>query len=191
MRQGFLALRYSSGFGRAATIEGFRSRGMRPLARVVYSVAGRGEQWLPLPRPGSVWAGAAGEGGRERFGCTQGDAIIETCNGFEYPRRKQARSMTLDDDIRGIFAPIQPKLILLFGSKARGTQDEWSDIDLIIVYDTEKRFLDRLEELYRLWDLPGAVDILAYTPAEFEEMKERSGLVADAVAHGRVIFEAV
>lgn len=98
--------------------------------------------------------------------------------------------MNLDDNIRRIFAPIHPKLVLLFGSKARGTDDALSDVDLIVVYDTDKRFLDRLEELYRLWDLPGAVDILACTPQEFEEMKERSGLVADAVEQGRVIFEA-
>lgn len=98
--------------------------------------------------------------------------------------------MTLDENIRRIFAPVNPRLVLLFGSRARGTDDESSDVDLIVVYDTEKRFLDRLEELYRLWDLPGAVDILAYTPAEFEELKERSGLVADAVEHGRVVFEA-
>ena len=98
--------------------------------------------------------------------------------------------MTLDDNIRRIFAPIRPRLVLLFGSRARGTHDDLSDIDLIVVYDTDKRFLDRLEELYRLWDLPGAVDILAYTPQEFEEMKERSGFVADAVEQGRVIFAA-
>ena len=98
--------------------------------------------------------------------------------------------MTLDDNIRRIFAPIRPRLVLLFGSRARGMHDELSDIDLIVVYDTDNRFLDRLEELYRLWDLPGAVDILAYTPEEFEEMKERSGFVADAVEQGRVIFAA-
>lgn len=98
--------------------------------------------------------------------------------------------MTLDDNIRRIFAPIHPRLVLLFGSRARGTHDQLSDIDLIVVYDTDKRFLDRLEELYRLWDLPGAVDILAYTPQEFEEMKVNSGFVADAVEQGRVIFVA-
>jgi predicted nucleotidyltransferase len=75
-------------------------------------------------------------------------------------------------------------------SRARAKADEASDVDLIIVYRTTKRFLDRLEELYSLWDLPIAVDILAYTPEEFEEMKTRSSLVADAIEHGRIILEA-
>lgn len=98
--------------------------------------------------------------------------------------------MTLEENIRRIFAPVRPRLVLLFGSRARGTEDELSDIDLIVVYDTSKRFLDRLEELYALWDLPGGVDILAYTPEEFEEMRTRSGFVADALDHGKVILEA-
>lgn len=99
-------------------------------------------------------------------------------------------SQDLDERIRAIFAPIHPRLLLLFGSRARGDADELSDIDIIVVYDTEKRFLDRLAELYRLWDLPGAVDILAYTPEEFTRMKETSDFVATAVEQGRVIFEA-
>lgn len=98
--------------------------------------------------------------------------------------------VNLDQRIREIFAPVHPRLLLLFGSQARGDADALSDVDLIVVYDTEKRFLDRLAELYRLWNLPGAVDILAYTPAEFARMKETSGFVAAAVAEGRIIFEA-
>jgi predicted nucleotidyltransferase len=99
-------------------------------------------------------------------------------------------SMNLDDQIKRIFAPVRPKLVLLFGSRALGTDDDLSDVDLIVVYETDKRFLDRLEELYRLWDLPGGVDILADTPAEFEDMKNRSGFVIDAVKHGRIVVEA-
>ena len=98
--------------------------------------------------------------------------------------------MKLEIEIARIFAPVQPKLVILFGSRARGDDDEHSDVDLIVVYETEKRFLDRLDELYSLWDLPGAVDMLAYTPEEFERMKGESGFVADAVEQGKVLYEA-
>ncbi len=100
-----------------------------------------------------------------------------------------SRARRVDTVSPGRVGPRHSALIL-FGSRARGDSDEASDVDLILVYDTSKRFLDRLEELYRLWDLPIAVDILAYTPAEFEDMRLNSGFVADAVEHGRVIFEA-
>jgi hypothetical protein len=38
--------------------------------------------------------------------------------------------------------------VLLFGSLARGDARDHSDIDMIVVKDTQLRFLDRLDELY-------------------------------------------
>ena len=61
--------------------------------------------------------------------------------------------------------------VLLFGSLARGDARDHSDIDLIVVKDTPMRFLDRLDEFYD--DAREAMDILVYTPQEFEEMKEQ------------------
>ena len=98
--------------------------------------------------------------------------------------------MELEREIARMFAPIGPERIVLFGSRAEGRADEASDVDLIVVYRTDKRFLDRLGELYALWDIPIAVDILAYTPEEFERMAVESDFVMDAVARGRVIHEA-
>lgn len=103
---------------------------------------------------------------------------------------RKALFANLDREIARIFAPVAPRLVLLFGSCARGDADDASDVDVIVVYRTEKRFLDRLDELYSLWDLPVGVDILAYTPEEFEEMRVRSSLVADALEHGRIVVEA-
>jgi len=79
----------------------------------------------------------------------------------------------------------------LFGSFAREEADRFSDIDIIIVYRTPKRFLDRLEELYRHWNIDRAVDILAYTPEEYEVLLKESDFVREAVEKGRVIYEDV
>ncbi len=98
--------------------------------------------------------------------------------------------MDLDREIIRIFAPVRPKRILLFGSRARLDADESSDVDVIVVYETTLRFLDRLAELYLLWDLPIAVDILAYTPDEYERMRVDSAFVSEAEARGRVLLEA-
>lgn len=88
------------------------------------------------------------------------------------------------------FKPFDPELILLFGSQARGDADPYSDYDVIIVYNTPKRFMDRLEELYLAWDLPRAVDILAYTPEEFQDMLAWNAFVQDALETGEVLYEA-
>lgn len=87
------------------------------------------------------------------------------------------------------FRRFDPELILLFGSRARGDSDAGSDIDVIVVYRTDKRFLDRLEELYLAWDVPIAIDILAYTPEEFETMRVRNDFIRQALAEGEVIYE--
>jgi uncharacterized protein len=55
--------------------------------------------------------------------------------------------------------------VLLFGSLARGNARDHSDIDLIVVKETQMRFLDRLDEFYD--DAREAMDILVYTPQEF------------------------
>jgi predicted nucleotidyltransferase len=99
--------------------------------------------------------------------------------------------MELEQEIVRIFRPVRPRRVILFGSRARAEDDAYSDVDLIVVYETPKRFLDRLAELYLLWDLPMAVDILAYTPEEFVEMSESNAFVREAVAHGRVLREEI
>jgi predicted nucleotidyltransferase len=78
-------------------------------------------------------------------------------------------------------------LVLLFGSLARGDARDHSDIDLIVVKETEKRFLDRLDEFYD--DAREAMDVLVYTPQEFEEMKERP-FVKRALKEGKILYEA-
>ncbi len=77
--------------------------------------------------------------------------------------------------------------VLLFGSLARGDARDHSDIDLIVVKETQMRFLDRLDEFYD--DAREAMDILVYTPQEFEEMKERP-FVKRALREGKMLSEA-
>ena len=86
-------------------------------------------------------------------------------------------------------AEFNPEKIILFGSYARNEADEESDIDIIVVYKTEKKFMDRLEELYMKWSIPKAVDILAYTPDEFMDMMKDNFFLNQAVKEGIVIYE--
>ena len=78
------------------------------------------------------------------------------------------------------------RLVLLFGSMARGDIGSESDIDLIIVKETDKKFLDRLDEFYEDADI--AMDLLVYTPDEFERMKKRS-FIKRASEEGVILYE--
>jgi predicted nucleotidyltransferase len=95
----------------------------------------------------------------------------------------------LKEQIISTFKPFNPEKIILFGSISRKDFDDESDIDLIIVYNTKKRFMERLKELYLRWDIPKALDILAYTPDEFKKMTEESSFFQSVLRDGKVIYE--
>lgn len=54
----------------------------------------------------------------------------------------------------------------LIGSCASGEHGPWSDIDVIIIKDTELPFPERAGEFFPLFDLGIPVDIFVYTPQE-------------------------
>ncbi len=97
--------------------------------------------------------------------------------------------ITLKREIISTFKIFNPEKIILFGSFLRGNQDEFSDIDLVIVYQTSKTFLNRLKELYLKWDIPKAVDILAYTPEEFQDMLKENAFIQNIVNTGEILYE--
>jgi len=80
--------------------------------------------------------------------------------------------------------------VILFGSAARGDIGRASDVDLIVVMETDKRFLDRLEEVYAAIGSRGGVDVLVYTPEEFDRLSKERAFVRRAVDEGRVLYEA-
>jgi len=94
--------------------------------------------------------------------------------------------------IRRIVEALQPyeaESIYLFGSWARGEADELSDVDIVIIKRTSSPFLSRLKEAGSL--LPaeaGAVDLLVYTPEEFESMRREGNPFAEMIAEEATII---
>lgn len=58
----------------------------------------------------------------------------------------------------------------LFGSFADGKVTNSSDIDLILIKKTKKKFLNRGEEFFHLYDIHPNLDLLIYTPDEFQQL---------------------
>jgi uncharacterized protein len=63
----------------------------------------------------------------------------------------------------------------LFGSVARGTQDRHSDVDLVLIRDTDLPFFDRIREVFDLVHALGPLDLLIYTEAERRQMLAEPG----------------
>jgi predicted nucleotidyltransferase len=73
----------------------------------------------------------------------------------------------------------------LFGSYARGDADELSDLDLILVVDTDERFVQRAAAFDDLYEIGLALEIMVYTPAEFEAMRaEERPFLTSALEEG-------
>ena len=60
----------------------------------------------------------------------------------------------------------------VFGSIATGEMGAWSDVDLIIVKDSSLPFVERPREFFNLLDIGVPIDILVYSPTEFDELKD-------------------
>lgn len=89
-------------------------------------------------------------------------------------KRQEYRKL-LQSSLSGIadrLAALDVVKISLFGSYARGRADLLSDLDILIILNTDKSFIERAGEIHRLLCLPVDSDILCYTPEEFRQMRE-------------------
>lgn len=81
--------------------------------------------------------------------------------------------------------------VVLFGSHARGTATERSDVDLIVVESTQDRFLDRLARYADdLGDrLDACVEVLVYTPEELARIEHRP-FIQRILREGILLYES-
>ena len=83
-----------------------------------------------------------------------------------------------------------PEAVILFGSLGRGDADEFSDVDLLLVIETDRDASELSEEMARYLD-PLAKDkhIIVRTPREFRRQRDIPGtIVYSAARDGRVLF---
>ena len=80
-------------------------------------------------------------------------------------------------------------LVVAFGSFARGTVQRRSDLDMIAVMDSELPFIKRLVWIYENIGAEVGLDLLVYTPTEFDEVKRRA-LIRTALTEGRALHAA-
>jgi predicted nucleotidyltransferase len=78
--------------------------------------------------------------------------------------------------------------VILFGSYAAGRRDLFTDLDLLVVMSSEQDFVRRTAELYQQVAAGVDLDLLVYTPEEFERLRQR-GFVRQALETGRVLHE--
>jgi uncharacterized protein len=97
----------------------------------------------------------------------------------------------LDEIIRRIVETVRPDKIVMFGSRARGEATETSDLDLLVVADSDKPMLERSGQIYcALRDISLPTDILVYTQSEIDDWSlVRQHVVTTAIREGKIVYE--
>ena len=80
--------------------------------------------------------------------------------------------------------------VILFGSYARGEAGANSDVDLLIVAESDQPRFKRSRVLYQtLRPYPFAMDVLVYTPQEFEQARRMPlSFVSTVLREGKTVY---
>ena len=97
----------------------------------------------------------------------------------------------IDGIIKTIINGYHPLKIILFGSYAHGTANESSDVDLLIIKETNEPRYKRSYSIRQLFNpQPCAIDILVYTPDEYAHLiKFKSLIPYIATKEGKIVYE--
>ncbi len=95
--------------------------------------------------------------------------------------------------VQAIVNNYQPEKIILFGSAVAGRMHEDSDADIAVIKKTNKNFYDRIGEVSGVVPHGIPLDILVYTPEEFQQMKnDKYGYFVrdEIIGKGKVLYES-
>ena len=103
---------------------------------------------------------------------------------------KASEIQNLRESLKPIFKKTHVKKAILFGSTSRDSETRNSDLDLMIIMDTNKRFFKRYDEFEGIYDIiPGrAVDLFIYTPDELLRIEHRH-FIKNILEKGYMLYE--
>ena len=100
-------------------------------------------------------------------------------------------SDTLNEILDLIKHHFHPEKVILFGSYATGNAGEESDVDLLVVADTDLPARERFPAVSRLLgEYPAAFDVILKTPEEYQRSRSVvNHIVYFADKYGKVLYE--
>lgn len=104
---------------------------------------------------------------------------------------REAVEQKLQTIVRTIVQKVHPEKIILFGSWAWGTPASSSDLDLLVIADTDRNLRELSGEIrVELWGHRLPMDILVYTPGGIKRRLAMGDFfVRNILQKGRVLYE--
>jgi uncharacterized protein len=92
--------------------------------------------------------------------------------------------------VQQIVERFRPQKVILFGSYVQGKPTPDSDVDLLVVMETNEQALHAAARISAAIDHPFPLDILVFRPSELKASLERKGVFAtEIIAKGIVLHE--
>ena len=108
-------------------------------------------------------------------------------------KAKQAvnQDAVIKSAIEYLLRKIRVNQAVLFGSRARGEADKWSDVDLAVVSPdfarmSHKKVMDLLVDV--ALNVDSSVEIRPYTPRDFKEARP-TNFLGHILAEGKVVYK--
>ena len=96
----------------------------------------------------------------------------------------------VDRIVRVLIENYSPEKIILYGSVAHKKIKEWSDLDIVVIKNTNQRFYDRIGDVLRVTQPHEAVDFLVYTPEEFSDMQKYNYFITqEVIKRGQILYD--
>jgi predicted nucleotidyltransferase len=93
--------------------------------------------------------------------------------------------------VQEIVDHFHPRQVILFGSHAYGSPTEDSDVDLLVIMETEERNLPQALKISRAISHPFPMDLVVLKPREVQTRLQGGDLVLrEILTKGEVLFEA-
>lgn len=120
------------------------------------------------------------------------DDITLTPKSAEMIDADEAREALLREELERLVQvatrQLHPKRIIVFGSLAANKVREWSDLDVVIIAETDRPFYERSKEVIKEVRPRVGLDLLVYSPAEWKEIQARPFIREEVVKKGRIVY---
>jgi len=98
----------------------------------------------------------------------------------------------IDEIVKKIVTEYSPQKVILFGSYAYGNPDEESDLDILVIKDTDKRPIERWTDIKRILrdrNRLTSVTPIVYTPKELQERISLGDFfIQEVLEKGKVLY---
>ncbi|OGK25513.1 hypothetical protein A3A46_02915 [Candidatus Roizmanbacteria bacterium RIFCSPLOWO2_01_FULL_37_13] len=83
---------------------------------------------------------------------------------------------------------MKPQAIILFGSAAWGKPHKDSDLDVLMIKNTNKSFTDRVADVHLKLRTHFPVDVIVLTPKEAKKLPKENSFIKQIFEEGKLIY---